>query len=504
MKKLLSSLLALGLVAPSAEATWSILVLDHATGEVAIASATCIANFALEDALPVLVVGKGAMAAQSAVDAGAGNRTIGWDLLMDGATPDDVLDALLTIGSAPNSRQYGIVAFSGPAATYSGSIVGEGIGNIVGTSGTLSYAIQGNVLTGNEVCFAAEEALLATPGDLSQKVMAAMDAARDLGGDGRCSCNSGPTDCGAPPASFTKSAHCAFVFLAREGDTDGGCDSVSGCATGDYYLRIAYSGSATDPDPVDVLEDQYDAWRAALAGRPDALLSTVELSAARVPADGATSSSVTVGLVDVDGNPLTTGGATLTVSLAAGSVGDATVGPVVDNGDGSYTFDVTAGAEVGVAELVIVADDGVESATLVPHPTVALDAVSELHVGFDAVDPFLGEDVPLTLNVPAAAGGQALVLATLSGTVPGTNVNGVLLPLNFDDVLLFTLTTANTGPLQGTFTTLDGSGRAQAVLAAPPGFLLPAAGMRLDWAALTLTNGNLAATNATGFDVVSG
>ena len=52
--------------------------------------------------------------------------------------------------------------------------------------------------------------------------MAAMQAARSMGGDGRCSCSPTlPTSCGSPPPSFTKSAHIAYMMVARAGDTEG-------------------------------------------------------------------------------------------------------------------------------------------------------------------------------------------------------------------------------------------------------------------------------------------
>ena len=68
--------------------------------------------------------------------------------------------------------------------------------------GDIVYAVQGNVLTGPAVITAAEQAIRTTPGDLAEKLMAAMEASRFFGGDGRCSCNgNSPTQCGAPPAS---------------------------------------------------------------------------------------------------------------------------------------------------------------------------------------------------------------------------------------------------------------------------------------------------------------
>jgi len=216
MKRLLGSLLTAAALVLPVHATWSIVVVDHATGEVAVASATCLADFPLEDFVPFLLVGKGAGAAQSSLDSGASNRMIAVALMQQGATPAAILDALLTQGSTPQSRQYGIAAFSGDAVTFTGAQAGDAVVNLVGEMGSMSYAMQGNVLVGSEPVFAAEEAFIATPGDLTQRMMAAMQAAKSLGGDGRCSCNGGdPTGCGVPPPGFTKSAHCGFVYVAR-------------------------------------------------------------------------------------------------------------------------------------------------------------------------------------------------------------------------------------------------------------------------------------------------
>ncbi|MFT5689005.1 MAG: hypothetical protein ACI8PQ_001848 [Planctomycetota bacterium] len=501
VKKLCATLLSFCLMTPLANATWSIILVDHATGEVAIASATCLTNFSLELFVPAIVVGKGALAAQSAVDAGGGNRMIGVDLLIADATPDDVLNALLTIGSTPNSRQYGIAAFSGPAATYSGSVAGDALGNVVGQIGTITYAIQGNVLVGSEPVFAAEEALRGTDGDIGQRMMAAMQAAKALGGDGRCSCTGAdPTGCGVPPPNFTKSAHCGFVYVARMGDTDGDC-GPAGCANGDYYMALAYSGNFSDPDPVDVLQISYDAWRLALQARPDGILSRVALSADSVPADGATAALVTVSLVDLNGTPLTSGGATLSVSLSAESTADAGIGAVLDNGDGTYSFEVSAGSLVGLAELVIIADDGVEAATIYPYPTLQVETLQAMHVGRLSLDPLLGGSVPLTVNAPQSEGGIMIVLASLSGTVPGLPVGNLNLPLNYDPILQWTFSNPNTGLLEGTLGVLGLNGRAQARFVAPPSLLLPALGLRVDWAALHSFNGVNGVTNADGFDI---
>ena len=503
MKVHLLGLSALFGLASIASATWSICVIDMATGEVAVGTATCLENDDLALFVPMILVGKGAGAEQSAVDPSGTNRILMRDLLAMDSPPSVVLSTLLSQGTGPASKQYGIAGFAGFPATYSGSGAGSAVGNVVGQSGTLYYAIQGNVLTGPEVCFAAEEALLTTQGDLGQRMIAAMEAARSLGGDGRCSCAaSDPTGCGAPPASFTKSAHVGLIFLARIGDTDGDCNGVVGCADGDYYLKLSVIDDSQGLDPVLQLRTQYDAWRTGLSGRPDALLSGVTLGAEALPADGLTQTQVTLDLVDIDGVPLVQGGADVRVSLGANGPQDLGLSTVVDRGDGSYDLTVTSGVTTGTAELVIVVDDGVRPLTLYPYPTLRLDAIASLHAGFDTVSASGAIDIPFVFQEASAASGLQLLLASLSGTSPGTPLGGVLLPLNRDAAFDWTLVNANGPNLPGSLGTVDASGRAEAHFVAPPGLLLPLVGLHIDWASLWISPTTLGATIAVGTDVL--
>jgi uncharacterized Ntn-hydrolase superfamily protein len=505
---LLAPLVVLPLFARPADATWSIVCIDRATGEVAVASATCLAFLDLAQYVPVVRVGVGAGAAQSLIDTFATNRQIMWNDFIAGDDPAKILNDLLTIGTSPQGRQYGIAGMAGPPATHTGSNNGLAATGVAGSIGTIDYAIQGNVLTDDAVVFAAETAFRGATGDLGQRIMAGMQAAKSLGGDGRCSCTTGaPTSCGAPPPSFTHSAYIGFVIVARVGDTDGAACTRAGCAEGVYYLNIEVQDGPADPDPVDSLQILYDAWRVGLAGRPDHVLSTVDAGALRLPADGLTSTPVTVRLVDVDGAPLSTGGATVTVATADGSTPFATPSAVVDNGDGSYTFTLTAGVAAGSDSFVIQADDGTVTATLFPHLDVEVDPAQPLHAGFDVISAAAGETVPFTADLGAGAAGDVYVLlASASGTVPGAPVGGVWLPLNPDWLLLESAAQAGGALLPGSLGVLDAAGRAGAAFVAPSGLLTPLIGLRFDWALLHLGAGGpatLGVTNAVGFDIGS-
>ncbi|MEW6074466.1 MAG: DUF1028 domain-containing protein [Planctomycetota bacterium] len=502
MKKLLAVLLATALLALPAGATWSIVVVNPRTGEVAVATATCLANFPLWRWVPLVVVGKGAGAAQSTIDGGARNRLIMWHDLQAGWTPKEILQDLIENGLTPATRQYGVAAFAGPAVTFSGAQCGQGLGNITGRAGDCFYAIQGNLLTGAEPVLAAEAALVGTDGDLGQRIMAAMEAARAMGGDGRCSCDpADPTGCGAPPPDFEKSAHCGLVYIARIGDIDGDCTSSYGCATGEYYLKISFSGLVEDPDPVFVLQGMYDTWRAGLAGRPDHVLSTASTPAQFLPADGTTSATVSVRLVDVEGVPLAAGGATVAASVAATAA--ASVGETSDHGDGSYSFPLIAGRKPGPVEVEITAEDGVVKATLYPFLAVEVKEATPLFAGRDHVSAEETSEVALTLNVPEAAGRPYLILASAAGTEPGFLWGEVLVPLNPDAVTWRSLVGRNGDVFRNTYGVLDGAGHAEAAFHAPAGLLTSLAGGRLDWAALIL-DPDAPVTNPVGFDVRPG
>jgi hypothetical protein len=67
----------------------------------------------------------------------------------------------------------------------------------------------------------------------------------------------------------------------------------------------------------------------------------------------------------------------------------------------------------------------------------------------------------------ANAGGLYLVLSNVTGTAPGTPVDGLTLPLNFDSILAYSLTHASGAIWKGTLGFLDANGGAHAELALP-------------------------------------
>ena len=155
------SLCALTAVATAtpANATWSIVATDAATGEVCVATATCLGG-TIQNAVPMVRVGIAAAATQSVVF-GPDKITI-WDGWTAGLTPQEILDML-----GGNAAQFGIVDLMNAPVTFTGQNAAPATHQVKGKKGTLRYAIQGNVLAGKDVVNKARFALVNTPGDLS-------------------------------------------------------------------------------------------------------------------------------------------------------------------------------------------------------------------------------------------------------------------------------------------------------------------------------------------------
>lgn len=487
-----------------ARATWSIVLVDRATGEVAVGAATCLARLNLLEGLPVIRVGQGAGAIQ-AFSGGEAGLVIMFQMLGQGASPQTILSAVQVADPRPQSRQIGIVGMGGPPVTFTGTAAGAAKGGVVGEVGDLAYAIQGNVLAGAQVWLDAEAALLATPGDLGLKLMAAMEAARAQGGDGRCSCSlSRPQSCGTPPAGFTKSAHCGFMVVSRIGDRDATCSNGFDCADGVYFMKLNIRGnraSQSAPDPVLQLKADFDAFRLKKAGIPDHLNSRVEAPQS-LPADGVTTREVYIRLVDLGGVPLTEGGDLVTVSTLDGLPPIASPGPVTDHGDGTYSFTLTAGTQPGMDTFVIKADDpNQKAATLYPYLGVRSDPVEALHVGYDQVSAASPARVPFVLNLPGRGGAPYVIAASLTGTEPGSWLLEVPVPLN-PPLISVLRDRIDAARLPGSVGRLDPGGRAEAAFVPGSAQLLPLVGRRVDWAGVVLTPDGPVVTNATGFTIV--
>ena len=228
----------------------------------------------------------------------------------------------------------------------------------------------------------AEQTLLNTPGDLADRLMAAMETAREFGGDGRCSCPSGPDadSCGAPPANFEKSAHVGFFILSRFGDQDDPQCTANGCADGDYYLNINIAAQpASAPDPVIQMRTEFDNQRTDLLDRPDAVQSTVSFTPV---AEGFL---LTLELVDHTGQDLGTGVNNVSIVHAPDSASNSQIGPVIDNNDGSYSSVLTVADLVGDDVFLITIEDGTRT-VIVPPRLATLGTETFFADGFEQIN----------------------------------------------------------------------------------------------------------------------
>ena len=270
MRKAVFVIAALLAVPSSALATWSVIAVDRSTGRVVIASATCVNgdDDFLKGVQAVVVPGKGVAACQAAVDNTHTNQMLVFSELQKGTDPKDIIE-LLAKDPAFQSRQFGILDLQGRAAGHSGLTNGYVSQNMFGqVPGTeVFYSIQGNILRPGNVVPNAVQAFLRTNGAITDRVMAAMEAADGSGGDSRCTCPPWPTDGSKPPIPCDeKTAHVAYILMAEKADTNG--DSHN---NGKYAMYINVSQPAPDHvagikpgenlNPVKTLRMRYDAWR---------------------------------------------------------------------------------------------------------------------------------------------------------------------------------------------------------------------------------------------------
>jgi len=225
-----ASFAAAALAAAPAHATWSILIADTRTGEIVLGSATCLTGLDLAVSTPVVIAGRGAITAQSAVDSTGRNRMFARDAILRGDDPATILEDLSTLDPGHDNRQYGMINALGQALTFSGALNADWAGGVTGRlergapgpRDDIVYAVQGNILIGPEVVADTVASIEGAKGsDLPKMLMDAMVAARLAGGDGRCSCSSAaPTSCAGEITPPFKSAHIGYMIGSRLGDTN--------------------------------------------------------------------------------------------------------------------------------------------------------------------------------------------------------------------------------------------------------------------------------------------
>ena len=164
---------------PPPVATFSIVGIDPANGDLGVAVAS--RYFAVGAVVPWALAGVGAVATQANVNVGYGPQAI--DLLRQGMSAQQVLTKLLADDAFPgkDGRQVAIVDAKGGIAVFSGPAAQTWAGDRQGKT----WTAQGNILVGPEVVEAMGRAFETTPGELAEKLYAALKAGDDAGGDSR-------------------------------------------------------------------------------------------------------------------------------------------------------------------------------------------------------------------------------------------------------------------------------------------------------------------------------
>lgn len=121
----------------------------------------------------------GAIATQARAKVGYGPE--GLSLLAEGESALAALEAITSADDDRAERQVGIVDRAGRAAAHTGEKCFDWAGHRVGEG----YTCQGNILTGPDVLEAMADSLEASSGELADRLVSALRAGDEAGGDRR-------------------------------------------------------------------------------------------------------------------------------------------------------------------------------------------------------------------------------------------------------------------------------------------------------------------------------
>ncbi len=301
----------LSLVPRVTHATFSIVAVDTLTGAVGGAGASCIANsFIIDDVVESL----GAVHTQAFwLQA---NKDNAHARLLEGLTPDSIIGWLVNndVQGTPTFRQYLVVTLAGGGA--SAAFTGIDTDNFHGHRTGPGYAIAGNILNGLNVLDDMETQFLLTSGPLEEKLMAALQGAKRVGSDVRCTAKG-------------KSAISSFIRVFHPGDGP------------TPFLLLQVPTTPDFVDPIDVLQDKFDDWK--LSQQADAALSELTLSPDTLPSSGVHTATITV--TPKNQNSVTP---IFGASVALSNSGAGALGSVTDNGDGTFSASLTAPTAPGM------------------------------------------------------------------------------------------------------------------------------------------------------------
>lgn len=155
--------------------TFSIVARDPATGEMGVAVQSHY--FSVGPIVPWAEAGVGAVATQSLVRVDYGPE--GLALMRAGRTAPEALDSLLAADANPAVRQVAMVDAQGNVAVYTGDKCIPYAGHHKGAG----YSVQANLMASEKVWPAMAAAFKKAEGDLAERMLQALEAAQEAGGD---------------------------------------------------------------------------------------------------------------------------------------------------------------------------------------------------------------------------------------------------------------------------------------------------------------------------------
>ena len=157
--------------------TFSIVARDAASDSFGVAVQS--RRFNVGPVVPWAEAGVGAVATQAFAEIGYGPRAL--DLLRSGSNSKDALESLLGADPAAATRQVAVVDARGDVAVHTGSLCIPFAGHRVGDG----FSVQGNLLATDRVCDAMATAFERSDAAFPVRLLAALEAGQDAGGDAR-------------------------------------------------------------------------------------------------------------------------------------------------------------------------------------------------------------------------------------------------------------------------------------------------------------------------------
>jgi len=158
-------------------ATFSIVALDPQTREMGVAVES--RYFSVGSVVPWGEAGVGVVATQSFANPDFGPQGIG--AMRSGLNAIQAASALVTNDESRDVRQVAMLDAAGNVAVHTGQKCVAVATHLVGDG----FSVQGNMLTNEGVLPAMRDAFLTAPGDLAGRLLAALVAGQDAGGDVR-------------------------------------------------------------------------------------------------------------------------------------------------------------------------------------------------------------------------------------------------------------------------------------------------------------------------------